>query len=83
MKAVFLIFSLVEWLRKKMKEVLHLSIVGSVSLNTYREVGCAKKEKKKGGLLLNIWTSNVLLVEDLLDFLLKIVYMDIPLETDL
>lgn len=47
MKAVFLIFSLVEWLRKKMKEVLHLSIVGSVSLNTYREFGCAKKEKEK------------------------------------
>lgn len=47
MKAVFLIFSLVEWLRKKMKEVLHLSIVGSVSLNTYREFGCAKKKKKE------------------------------------
>lgn len=81
MKPVFLIFSLVEWLRKKMKEVLHLSIVGSVSLNTYREVGCVKRKKK--GSLLNIWTSNVLHVEDLLDFLLKIVYMDIPLETDL
>lgn len=47
MKLVFLIFSLVEWLRNKMKEVLHLSIVGFVSLKTYREGGCAKKKRKK------------------------------------